>query len=296
MTDIPLPTDPKAVPGAPTSVLNRRMPLSPPRERTTRKPSGLPSWPVLLLAGKQKAGKSFHAALAARSDLIGTTYWISFGEKDPDEYGALADFEIVPHDGSIDDAREAIRWAAAQPRVDGKPNLIVLDTATKLWDACKDLATFIAAQPNRNKRDSAGNLIVPSDIWNRVNAKWDRIVDALRSNDGPVIVTSRMDTATVFKDGKPTQEKAEKIKGKAQLPYDVDAIIEMPERGKATLTGARSTILRLPERMELKDFDTTGVDGLWRSLGLANTQTAPAVYSEAALADSDASEEGGGGR
>lgn len=285
MSDIPMPTDPKAAPGAPTSVLNRRTPLGPPSPRQTRKPTGLPSWPVLLLAGREKTGKSFHAAVAASSPLIGRTFWISFGEKDPDEYGALADFEIVPHDGSIDDAREAIRWAAAQPRIDGKPNLIVLDSATKLWDACKDLATFIAAQPNRNKRDAAGNLIIPADIWNRVNTKWDRIVDALRSNDGPVIITSRMDTATVFVDGKPTREKAEKIKGKAQLPYDVDAIIEMPERGIATLAGARSATLRLPERLDLADFDDRGIDGLWNDLGLARALTAPAVYTEAALVD-----------
>ena len=63
----------------------------------TRKPTGLPAWPILLIAGVEKAGKTYAAAAASSSDLIGRTLWVSIGEDDPDEYGAIpgARFEII---------------------------------------------------------------------------------------------------------------------------------------------------------------------------------------------------------
>lgn len=69
----------------------------------TRKPTGKPSWPLLLAAGGEGTGKSYLAAEASASDLIGKTYWLGYGEQDPDDYGNIpgADFDIVEHDGTI---------------------------------------------------------------------------------------------------------------------------------------------------------------------------------------------------
>lgn len=68
----------------------------------TRQPTGKPSWPILLLAGREKAGKSWAAVAASASDLIGRTLYIGIGEDDPDEYALIpgASFEIVEHDGT----------------------------------------------------------------------------------------------------------------------------------------------------------------------------------------------------
>lgn len=69
---------------------------------TTRKPTGLPSWPILLIAGVPKAGKSYACAAASASPLVGRTLWVPVGEDDPDELGGIpgADFDIVQHDGT----------------------------------------------------------------------------------------------------------------------------------------------------------------------------------------------------
>ncbi|MGO2188243.1 MAG: AAA family ATPase [Microbacterium gubbeenense] len=252
--------------------------------RTIRKPTGLPSWPVLLLAGFEKAGKSYSAAEASSSDLIGETYWISFGEQDPDAYGAIpgARFNIVEHDGSLGDMVAAIQDAKSQPRGD-KPNMLVIDSASKVWMAISAWVDAAAAQ--RNKRDRHGELVVGTDLWNKANTKWQSFLNMLRGWDGPVILTARMDLVTVMDDrGLPTRDKTNKIKAQKSLPYDVDAIVEMPTRGQATLAGARSVIYQIPERADMPGFT---VDGLWRKLGLDKHATAKPTYTEAPPAQAD---------
>jgi len=259
----------------------------PPPQLATRKPSGLPSWPVILLAGREKTGKSYHAALASSSALIGRTFWVGFGEKDPDEYGAIpgARFEIVEYDGTLSALTGMVRAVAAQPAEDGKPNLLVVDSGTVIWDTLRDKATWMAKQRGSVNRQTQ-EPIVGMDLWNTVTGEWNALMRAIRSHVGPVIITARMDTVTVMNDqGKPTAQKSDKVKGQRNLAYDVDAIIEMPERGKATLTGARSVIHKMPERLDIEGFDEKGIDWLWRSLGLDKHQAAQPVYTEAAPVD-----------
>ena len=68
----------------------------------TRKPTGIPSWPIVLLTGVEKSGKTYAAAAASASEMVGRTLWLGIGEDDPDEYGAIPGtrFEIVVHDGT----------------------------------------------------------------------------------------------------------------------------------------------------------------------------------------------------
>ncbi|KAM9863108.1 AAA family ATPase [Leucobacter sp. BZR 635] len=259
----------------------------PPPALATRKPSGLPSWPVILLAGREKTGKSYHAALASSSALVGRTLWLGFGEKDPDEYGAIpgADFEIVEYDGTLAGLQAFARAAVAQPQEGGKPNLIIVDSGTVIWDTLRDKATWMARQRGSINQKTQ-EPIVGMDLWNHVTGEWNALLRTLRSHNGPVIITARMDSTTVMNDrGQPTAVKEDKVKGQRNLAYDVDAIIEMPARGQATLTGARSVIHKLPERMNIEDFDTKGIDWLWRSLGLDRQAAAQAEYTEAAPVD-----------
>ena len=264
MTEIELPADAARKP-------------SPPRPtRGLRKPTGLPSWPVLLLAGREKAGKSYSAAAASASSLIDRTFWIGFGEKDPDEYGAIkgARFEIAEHDGTLRDLVETLRYLLTIPRQD-KPHLLVLDSGTRVWTTLRDKANWIAQQ--RGKKDREGEFIVTMDIWNKVNGEWMEVLNLIRRWNGPVIITARLDTVAVIENGKPTSRKTEKVQGQKSLAYDVDAIVEMPERGTAELVGARSVIFDIPKRTALPDFT---VDGLWRKLGLDKVAAATATYTE----------------
>ncbi len=241
------------------------------KQRTTRRPTGLPSWPILLLAGAEKSGKSWSCAEASGSDLVGRCLWIGIGEDDPDEYGGLkdADFEIVEHDGTFRDILAAVEWAAAQPKTDEKPTLIVLDSMTRLWDLLCDMAQDTANERQSRKRNGAetSEADITVDLWNVAKDRWQRVLDALRAHQGPSLLTARLEDVTVMVNGRPTGEKQPKVKAEKGLPYDVGGIVQMPERGKAFLTGVRSTRMHVPERIPLPGFR---VDKLWRDLGLAD--------------------------
>lgn len=246
------------------------------KERVTRRPTGKPPWPIVLLAGVEKAGKSYAAALASGSDLIGRALWISVGEDDPDEYGKVpgADFEIVPHDGTYRDLLDAVLWAVEQPRVDGKPTLIIVDSMGRAWDLLSDMA-----QSEANKRRGGnGEARIASDLWNLAGQRWSHILDALRSHDGPVIVTARLERQTVFtEDGNPTKDKQNKVKAQKGLPFDVGVVVEMRARGEVYVTGARSLEQMPATDQSLPSFT---VDELWRRMGLAEEDaTAPRQHT-----------------
>lgn len=255
---------------------------------TTRRPTGRPSWPILLLAGAEKAGKSWACAEASGSDLIGRTLWIGVGEDDPDEYGNVpgARFEIVEHDGTYRQILAAIEWAAAQDPLDGRPNLLVVDSMTRLWDLLSDMAQDQAnararrKQQTPNSRQAAATDDVEADIhmdlWNVAKGRWANVIDALRAHQGPALLTARLEEVTVMDRGKPTQERTLKVKAEKSLPYDVAGIVQLPERGKAFLTGVKTTRMHIPERIPLPGFT---VDKLWRSLGLADAETGPRRHS-----------------
>lgn len=252
-----------------------------PKQRTTRRPSGLVSWPMLLIAGWEKAGKSWSCAEASGSEFIGRTLWISIGEDDPDEYANVpgADFEIVTHDGTYRDILAAIEWACAQADVDGKPTLVVVDSMTRLWDLLCDMAQDMAntrAAKKNGGRGSDDEADIHTDLWNIATGRWNHVMDALRSHRGPVLLTARLDDVTVMKNGKPTSERQWKVKAQKMLPYDVGGIVQLPERGKAFLTGVKTTRLNVPERIPLPGFT---VDKLWRQLGLSETSARDRSHS-----------------
>ena len=54
-----------------------------------RKPTGAVPYPVILIEGEEKAGKSYAAALLSTSPRVGATYWLDLGEGSADEYLSL---------------------------------------------------------------------------------------------------------------------------------------------------------------------------------------------------------------
>lgn len=240
----------------------------------TRKPTGKPSWPMLLLAGAEKAGKSYSAAVATSSDLIGRTWWVTIGEDQPDEYGQLGDFDIVEHDGSYRGILAALRAIAHQPKPAQGVPLLVVDSMTRLWDLIKENAQNVAndraARKSRGNQD--GDAQITTDLWNAAAAQWAHVMDAIRSFDGPVLLTARLDVVAVMDErGQPTKDKQSKVQAHKSLPYDVGGVIEMPTRGETWISGVRSVRLRLAERTR-QDRNFT-IDGFWRQLGLADTVT-----------------------
>lgn len=252
---------------------------------TTRKPTGKPPWPILLLAGAEKSGKTYSAAEASASDLIARTLWVGVGEDDPDEYGALpgARFEIVEHDGTYRGILAALEACAAEPPAKGgRPNLIVMDSATRLWDLLCDEQQHIANERAKRKAQKYGRPVpdedatITMDQWNTAKQRWSHILDTLRQHQGPSVVTARLEEVTILDDkGQPTTAKTWKVKAEKSLPYDVGAIVQMPRRGETYLTGVRSLRFKpdpnQPDRTEYKAFT---VDKLWRDLGLGEKDAA----------------------
>lgn len=232
----------------------------------TRKPTGKPAWPILLLAGREKAGKSWAAITASASPLVGRTLYIGIGEDDPDEYALIpgADFDIVVHDGTYPGILDAVRAAVTEPAGE-LPTLIIVDSMTRLWNLIGDNMQAIANTRAKGRRNPNGDYTISTDLWNVAASQWQDVMDALRMHQGPVILTARLDPVTVMENGQPTPAKEWKIQGHKSLPFDAAAVIEMRERGKFLLTGIRSARIQLEQPRQVPGFT---VDQLWNDLGL----------------------------
>lgn len=249
----------------------------------TRQPTGLPSWPIGLIAGVEKSGKSWKLAEASASDMVHRTFWIGCGEEDPDEYGILpgARFEIVPHSGTYRDILNVAEQAVAEPPgPDGQPNLIVLDSGSRLWHQLSGNAQETANERHR-KRDKPipqDGVQITMDLWNTAKDRWGHVLDTFRAHQGPVLITSRLELVTIVDgSGQPTKEKQWKVSAEKNLPYDVGFVVQMrasfPEHD-TWLTGVKSA--RYKHEVDGKgkavarplDPDWT-IEQLWQRLGLA---------------------------
>lgn len=247
----------------------------------TRRPTGLPSWPLMLINGMPKAGKSYAAVEATTSEHIGRALFIPVGEDDPDELGAMpgADYEIVEHDGSYLGVLGAVVECVDALRGAEKPGLIIVDSISNLWTLITDEAQVrannrAAEKARKNgRRVPEGDVTIGMDLWNQARVRWDDVMDALREHDGPVILTARAENKTVVENGEPTTQKEWKVQGHRSLENNVDAIVELHERGKVYLTGVKSMKMgmNLPagRRVPYPGFT---VEKLWRDLGVLDIE------------------------
>jgi hypothetical protein len=245
-----------------------------------RKPTGQPAWPMLLVAGGQKCGKTYTAAELSASDLVDRTFIVEVGEGMVDQYGAIpgARFEILEHDGTFLSIARQVWAATLVPRGEsGKPHAIVLDSATEVWDLVSGEQQELSnqrrdrknAQSSRPTADGAEDAVITMDQWNAAKKRWRALVDLLRSHDGPVIWTARFEeVAVIGGNGRPIEgQKAWKIRTEKNLPFEVDGIIEIPEPRKHYVTGIRSLRFQLdPGEKRLVPGFT--IDAMLRALGL----------------------------
>ena len=247
---------------------------------TTRKPTGKPSWPLILIAGVEKSGKSYAGAEMSASPLIGSTFWIEIGEGAADYYGALpgADYDIVAHDGSYRGILKATQQATQQPTTNGLPNALIIDSGTEMWDLLCDEQQLIA-NGRRTGKDGMDSPIT-MDQWNAAKKRWRVWLDVLRTHPGPVLITARFEEVTVMKAGKPTTDKTWKVRAEKNLPFEVDAVIELREKRKYELTGIRSLApdLQIPEgeRLHIPSFT---FDKFFRAMGLEGHAQTERAYT-----------------
>jgi hypothetical protein len=229
----------------------------------TRKPTGKAPWPMLLIAGVEKSGKSYSCAQFSASDMVGRTFYIEVGEGSADQYGALtgARYEIVEHDGSWQGILDACKAAVVEPSEVGKPNCIVLDSASELWALLCDEQQSVAS--------GRGKSIITMDQWNAAKRRWRQVIDALRSSKGPVLITARYEQVTVMKDGKPTTDKEWKVRAEKDLAFEVDGIIAMKEPRKPVVAGIRTVAFEVPAGgIVPRDQSAFEIEGFLRSLNI----------------------------
>lgn len=228
----------------------------------TRRPTGLAPWPMILLAGVEKSGKSYACAAFSASDLIDRTLYIEVGEGAADQYGAIpgARYEIVEHDGSYPGILEAVEAAVAEPD-NGRPNAIVIDSMTELWGLLCDEQQTIASK--------RGKGVITMDQWNAAKKRWRKIIDVLRGAKGPVLLTARYEQVTVMRDGKPTAEKEWKVRAEKDLGFEVDGVITMTEPRRPFVAGMRTVAFNMPPGgMAPKNPAEFNLDAFFRSLNI----------------------------
>jgi hypothetical protein len=234
----------------------------------TRRPTGAIPWPVVLLEGAEKAGKTVSLVQLSASPKVGRTVILFLGEPVTDEYGAWpgARYEIIEHDGSwpsiigqVEDAR-----AEAQRAYDaGEPPLVLgIDTATAEWNLLKDWGSAKARSAPSNQRrlakDPAAEIKVHTNIWNDVGARHARLMTLLLTFPGIVVLTARgKEVASMGPDGNPIEGKKEyRVEGHKNLCYDVSCWVRMFRDKPAIVVGARSVHAGIrPGRDDPKELD-----------------------------------------
>jgi len=217
----------------------------------TRPPTGRVPWPLILIEGAEKAGKSWACAELSASPRVGQTYWIDLGEGSADEYGAIpgARYLVVDHNGtfaSIVAAVEEIKALAAKASADGDPPVVlVVDSMTAEWDLLKGVADQRARERLRRKGRAVAADQEPQismDLWNDVNGRHRKLMTHLMTFPGIAVVTARgKDVAALDAGGRPIEGSKEyKVDGQKNLAYDATVWLRVSRDHPPLVVGARS--------------------------------------------------------
>jgi hypothetical protein len=222
----------------------------------TRVPTGRVPWPLILIEGGEKAGKSWACAELSASDKVGQTYWIDLGEGAADEYGAVpgARYVVVEHDGSFGQvlaAVEAIKAEAVRAaEANEKPVVLVIDSMTAEWDLLKGIADAKARQRHNAKaRKSGGKPLaddeepkISMDLWNDANSRHRKLMTHLMTFPGIVVVTARgKEVAALDSNGRPIEGSKEyKVEGQKSLAFDATVWVRVSREHPPLVIGARS--------------------------------------------------------
>lgn len=218
----------------------------------TRKPTGAVPWPLILLEGGEKAGKSWACAELSASEKVGQTYWLDLSEGAADEYGAVpgARYLVVEHNGTWQDilgqVAEIRKEAARAAEAEEPPVVLVIDSMTAEWDLLKDWAANRAkgsrSNQQRLQRDPNAEVQVPMNLWNDATARHRRLMTMLMTFPGIVVMTARgKEVASLDASGRPVEgSKDYKVEGHKSLAYDASVWVRLSREHAPIVVGARS--------------------------------------------------------
>jgi hypothetical protein len=220
----------------------------------TRPPTGQVPYPVVLLEGEEKSGKTWAALTLSASKRVGATYVLDLGEGSADEYGAIpgVSYDVLVHDGTyahILEQVEAVRDEAQRAKDAGEPPVVlVIDTMTALWDGLKDWVSERArSKPSNQKKlaaDPAAELDVSRNLWNDAASRHTRVLNILLRFPGIVVMIAKgkevsstdPSTGQPFRDGR----KEYRVEGQKGLAYSATAWVRMYRTSQPVVVGARS--------------------------------------------------------
>lgn len=214
----------------------------------SRKPTGIPPWPLVLIEGPEKSGKSWAAAEFTKSDKIGQAYWIDLGEAAADEYAAIpgANYLVIEHDGSWLDITGQVAEIHAAAAESDLPVVLVIDSMTAEWEMLKDWASKRARASKfaqKQLREDPNAEVKPSmNLWNDAGDRHHTLMRLLMSFPGIVIMTARgKETAALDGDGKPIPKGRDyRVEGHKSLPFDASVWVRLSRDEPPTVIGCRS--------------------------------------------------------
>ncbi|AFQ97453.1 RecA-like DNA recombinase [Mycobacterium phage Dorothy] len=216
----------------------------------TRPPTGAVPWPLILVEGGEKAGKSWAAAVLSSSDKVGRTLWIDWAEGAADEYGAIpgARYEVIEHDGTWTSIMEQVRAARdeAQRAIDAgeKPVVLVIDSMTAEWDDLKEWVDNKARRREANlkklERDPEAEIVISTDLWNLATARHKELMRILMRFPGIVVMIARGADQVAMENGKPTSQRTWKVEGQKNLAFDASVWVRLNRGEHPQIIGARS--------------------------------------------------------
>lgn len=217
----------------------------------TRTPTGAVPYPLILVEGEEKAGKSWAAAQLTASQKVGDSYWIDLGEGSADEYGAIPGtrYQIVEHGGDwhriLDAVTEITKIAQAALDADKPPVVLVIDSMTAEWDLLKDWANDRARGQKANRAklaaDPNAEVTISMNLWNDAGSRHRRLMMLLFRFPGIVVVTARGGEVAAVEAGKPVEgKKTYRVEGQKNLAFDASFWLRMFRTDKPLVVGCRS--------------------------------------------------------
>lgn len=267
----------------------------------TRKPTGAVAFPLLLVEGPEKSGKTYTALSLAASERVGRTFVFELGERAADEYAPLGDYEIVDLNGTYADLLDQVRAATREPQEDGRPNVVIIDSASMLWSLLKDQASAAARRSKRAKQiladDPDADIEVTMTYWTKAKDKWWAILNLLRSWPGITVLTARAGEVTKVHNGQPVAGQTEWSRDLEKgTPFAMTGIVRCAHPKPPVLVTAQSLSLSIPAKglvlpaegtLESLIFDTLGAGGFEQSPvvnpaeGIPSGEAKPMLWADA---------------
>lgn len=243
---------------------------------TTRKPTGIPAAPLVMVSGLAKSGKSSLSYLLAYSKRIDNCWVCDLGEGSADEYGGLegdAPYEILNWGTSWTDLEDTVRWCCAQKPKKGLMNALIIDSGTELW-------FNLSARAHKRARSSKGAVVklkedpdadidTGTKFWNDAKTSWASIISPMKLAPNLVgVVIVRQEIVSEFVNNAPTRNKVISYQCEKTLQGAVTHHVNVNMDHAATLIEARGRYLKVePGAPGVKLTSANPLDEL---LGLAS--------------------------